>query len=249
MPRIGSFVEGLYRDESRTTGELVAALCKAVMEYLPVELDETGYRDGQAYKYASIHSIRRSTLAANCKHGLFLNHVYSQSDKGEHVTSVLRHQSGEFMASTSAVPALTDVQEAKAAKTLLCRTHSEGLLGIVTERDDDGASAAQPVDAAQQDRWAATWNAAKAAIANAADVESVNKYEFMAKQRVEAGSLSPDVVPEIERMCRERRDHLTERKRANADSASTADVEESNVAGGGDRAPNRRNGRGAVGVG
>jgi hypothetical protein len=247
MPQIGSFVQGIYRDESRYTAELVAALCQAALEYLPVELDEEGYRNGRSYKYASIHSIRRATLSANSKHGLLLNHVYGENDKGEYVTSVLRHTSGEYMASTSPLPRREDVQDAKAAKTLLCRTHIEGLLGIVTERDTDGA-VEDTVSDEQRGLWATTWMAARAAIRTAHSLEAVDKYEATAMKRVSEGGLAPDITPEIERLCNERRDFLKEAI-ANDERAGTVSSEEPNAAGGGDSQSNRRTGRGAVGVG
>lgn len=247
MPQIGSFVQGIYRDESRYTAELVAALCQAALEYLPVELDEEGYRNGRSYKYASIHSIRRATLSANSKHGLLLNHVYGENDKGEYVTSVLRHTSGEYMASTSPVPLRDDVLDAKAAKTTLCRTHIEGLLGIVTERDTDAAVDATVSDE-QRGLWATTWMAARAAIRTAHSLEAVDKYEATAMKRVSEGGLAPDITPEIERLCNERRDFLKEAI-ANDERAGTVSSEKPNAAGGGDSQSNRRTGRGAVGVG
>jgi len=222
MPRIGSFVQGIYRDESRTTAELTAALCAAAMEYLPVELDEDGYRGGHAYKYASIHSIRRATLAANCKHGIFVNHIYGDNDKGEYVTTVVRHVSGEYMSSTSPVKELHDVQDEKAGKTLLCRTHIEGLLGIITERDDDGQSAVASTKEAKQREaeWANAFSLAKAAVLGARDLVAVDRHLATVKARIHEGRMAPGALQEIESLCSQRRKELTPKKETS--SAKTA---------------------------
>lgn len=230
MPQIGSFVMGIYRDESRTTSSLVAALCKAQLEYLPIELDEQGYRDGQSYKYASIHSIRRATLASNCKHGLIVNHIYGDTDKGECVTTVLRHESGEYMASTSPVPSRDDMQDSKANKTLLCRTHIEGLLGIVTERDSDGQQS--PSNAAAQAQWAENFAMAKNAILSAGSVTKVNNYLALARQRIVDGQMNPASEAEIVELCTKRTKELSR-----VDATRTVRPEVADAARSGDSAP------------
>jgi hypothetical protein len=179
-------------------------LCAAQPEYLPIELDETGYRDGQSYRYASINSIRRSTLAAHSKHGLLVNHVYADNDKGEYVTTVVRHVSGEYFASTSPIPVIADVQERKANKTLLCRTHIEGLLGIITERDDDGASVNGARDADRKAEWEANLRMCKASIQSATTNNKVAHYETLAKQRIAEGRMAPDSELLITKWCKDR---------------------------------------------
>jgi hypothetical protein len=249
MPQIGSFVQGIYRDESRYTAEITAALCAAAMEYLPVELDEDGYRGGHAYKYASIHSIRRATLAANCKHGIFVNHIYGDNDKGEYVTTVVRHVSGEYMSSTSPVKELHDVQDEKAGKTLLCRTHIEGLLGIITERDDDGASASQGAqqDKQQQAEWANAFSMAKAAILGARDLAAVDRHLATVKSRIHEGRMAPGVLQEVEQLCSQRKKELTPSKEtSSAKAARPVGDEGKDAAGSGSGSTNGNAGRRAV---
>lgn len=244
MPQLGRLTLSVYREESQHTDELIDAFCQAQAAFLPVSLDKTGYRNGQSYKYASIASIRRSTQTALAMHSLMCHHVYGHNDEGEFVVTVLRHKSGQFISSTLRIPERVDAQEAKAIKTLLCRTAIEGLLGIVTEDDDDGACAVE-VDEDQRRQWAMTWSVASMAIANAADVAAVDRYEATAKQRVVEGALSPDMVPEIERVCNERRDQL-KKESSSADAKRVAADQEPVVAGGGDGGSHRRNGRGAA---
>lgn len=249
MPRIGSFVQGLYRDESPATGEITKALCAAVLEYLPVELDEEGFKHGRKYRYASIHSIRRSIIAANCKHGLFINSVYGETDKGEFITTVLRHISGEYMASTSPVRHVDDFQDHKAGKTTLCRTHVEHLLGIATERDDDGASvvAATAVDAEQAKRWESTLALAVESIAKAKDSAEIVKFTNIARKRVETGMLAPNAMQAINEACKVRMSQLKED--GGADNQGTTGTEVADAAGGGSGTPDRASAGRAAGTG
>lgn len=239
MPRIGTFVQGVYREESATTGEITPALIAAAQEYLPVELDEEGRRDGRAYRYASLNSIRRATLAANCKHGLFVNHVYSENDRGEYVTTVIRHTSGEFIASTSPVRNMEDQQAHKGGKTFLCRTHTEGLLGIITERDDDGASGVKEVaaDAEQMKRWDQTLSLALNSIASAKTSTEIVKFTSIARNRVETGMLAPNAMQAINEACKVRMSQLKED--GSADSQGNAGTEVAGATGGGGGAPDR----------
>jgi hypothetical protein len=252
MPQIGSFVQGIYRDESRYTAEITAALCAAAMEYLPVELDEDGYRGGHAYKYASIHSIRRATLAANCKHGIFVNHIYGDNDKGEYVTTVVRHVSGEYMSSTSPVKELHDVQDEKAGKTLLCRTHIEGLLGIITERDDDGqaASHATHQDKQREAEWANAFSLAKAAILGARDLVAVDRHLATVKSRIHEGRMAPGALQEIDSLCSQRKKELTPKKEVtSANDKATAGDQGPNAASSGSGSSDSRVAGRAAGVG
>ena len=250
MPTIGRLTVSVYREESQHTDELIEAFCLAQAAFLPVMLDKKGYRNGQSYRYASIASIRRSTQAALAMHSLMCHHVYGHNDEGEFVVTVLRHKSGQFISSTLRIPERVDPQEAKAIKTLLCRTAIEGLLGIVTEEDDDGASAGtgESVSEEQLAVWSATWAAASSKIASAKTVSEVDRYEAIAKERMEQGSLSPDMGPEIERVCNQKRDQLKEMK-SHDDRAGTDADQVENVAGGRDGKSHRRNGRGAVATG
>lgn len=249
MPRIGSFVQGIYRDESATTSALTKALCSAVLEYLPVELDEEGFKHGRKYRYASIHSIRRSILAANSKHGLFINSVYGDSDKGEFVTTVLRHVSGEYMASTSPVRHVEDFQDHKAGKTTLCRTHVEHLLGIATERDDDGASvvASSAADAEQAKRWEGTLALALDSIAKAKDSAEIVKFTSIARNRVETGMLAPNAMQAINEACKVRMSQLKEAEGAGHERV--AGDQGADAVGSGGGASNRRTGGGAASTG
>lgn len=217
MPQIGSLMVSVYREESKHTSDLIAAMCKAQPEFEPVVLDSTGYRNGQAYRYASIKSIRRATQTALAKHGLLCHHIYGQNDEGEYVVTVLRHVSGEYISSTLRIPRKDDVQESKAAKTLLCRTAIEGLLGIVTEDDDDGACVS--VEPAKQAQWTRNLDLALKAIASAKTEADVVRYATLAADRIKEGTMAPEAMVQINNKCDERRAQMKGSK--NADSART----------------------------
>jgi hypothetical protein len=221
MPQIGNLMVSVYREESKHCSELIAAMCAAQPEFEPVVLDSTGYRNGQKYRYASIKSIRRATQVALAKHGLLCHHIYGHSDEGEYVVTVLRHVSGEYIASTLRIPSKDDVQESKAAKTLLCRTAIEGLLGIVTEDDDDGACVT--VDPAKQSQWKSNLDLALKAIASARSEADVIRYATLAADRIKEGTMAQDAMVEINTKCDERRAQLQGGK--NVDNARFAGTE------------------------
>ncbi len=248
MPQIGSFVTLLYREESRTTGELIAAVCKAQLEFAPITLDCEGRRGGEAYRYASIQSIRRGIQHAMSRHGLLIHHVYGFSDQGEHVVTVLRHSSGEYIASTSRIAFREDAQEQKALKTLLCRTAIEGLLGIVTEEDDDAQSTTIEVDSANVKQQASNLAMAKAAILSAGSPAALERYAELAKTRLAEGALSVDGAAEIERLIEERKKHH-KKEVASADGKGTAGDQGTDAARSGSVSSDSRVAGRAAGVG
>lgn len=241
MPRIGSFVMSVYREESAAQGEITKALCAASLEFLPIALDLEGWRDGKPYRYASLSSIRRSTTAALSKHGLYLNHVYGSTDRGEHVTSVLRHTSGEYQSSTQLVRMSDDMQEQDGFKTMLIKSATKGLLSIITE--EGAESAVSEVDAAKRAQWKSNLDLALKAIASAKNESEVIRYATLAADRIKEGAIAPDAMVEINTRCDERRNQLTGAK--DADNARTAGTQGPDAARSGSGASDREQGRAA----
>lgn len=249
MPQIGNLMVSVYREESKHTGELTSAFCKAQQEFTPVVLDCEGRRGGESYRYGSIASIRRSTQSALAKHGLMCHHVYGSNDEGSYVVTVLRHTSGEYITSTLRIPHRDDVQEQKAAMTLLCRTALEGLLGVVAEEDDDGASVSSAaVDPEQAKRWASTLALALDSIAKAKDEAEVIKYRLIAFKRSQTGMLAPDAMQAITTACEDRMSQLT-KEVSSVGSQTTAGTKGPNAAGSGGGSSNRQSGGRAAGTG
>lgn len=194
MPQIGTITVSAYREESREVDKLVPALCKAIGGFLPIALDGQGSRDGIAYRYATIGSIRRSITPALIENNLILNHVYGYSDTQEYVVTVLRHSSGQFVSSTSPVPYYPDAQDHKARKTMTCRTHIEGLLGISTEEDGDGPIATDAVNPA----WAENLRNARQKLAAASSAEEAASLMERVRSFIESGKLPPDCEEELQ---------------------------------------------------
>lgn len=252
MPKIGNISVSLYREESDTTGKIVEALCAAQADFPVIQMDSTGFRDGESYRYASIGAIRRGVVPVLARHGIWMQHVYGESEGSAWVTTILRHKSGEYLTSTLRIPQIGDIHERKAAMTLLCRTAIEGLLSISTEEDKDarGVDAIeqpQEVDDATQEKWATNMGLAEVAIAMANDDATLEKYMAVAEKRVASGDMPPDAVSRIKRLCESRSRELKEK--ADAGDKSTAGDEGANAGGGGDGAPDRKRGRRPVGTG
>lgn len=249
MPQIGNLSVSVYREESKTTGELTDAVCKASPEFAPVALDSTGYRGGRSYRYASIKAIRRATQPSLSKYGLWLHHIYGNNNEGTYVVTVLRHRSGEYMTSTLLVPPRQDIQEQKAAMTMLCRIATEGLLAICTEEDDDAAClvVSDTSTAAQREQWDANLLLALKAISEAKSEADVSRFFGVAKTRVTEGVMAPDALTKIQAACDVRRDQLQEK--SNADSAGAAGDQGTDAARVGSSTPNRPSRGSASGTG
>ena len=233
MPKIGNYVMMVYREESASQAEITQALCAASLEFLPIVVDLEGWRDGKPYRYASLSSIRRSTTAAMAKHGLFLNHVYGSTDRGEHVTSVLRHTSGEYQSSTQVVRISGDMQEQDGFKTMLIKSATKGLLSIITE--EVAESAVSEVDATKRAQWKSNLDLALKAIASAKSEADVIRYAALAADRITEGTMSPDAMVEINTGCDARRSELKGVK--NADNARSAGTQGPDAPRGGSGAP------------
>ena len=212
MKQIGSFMTSVYREESKSLCQHTTAMCKAIPMFLPITLDKKGWKNGREYRYASIHSIRRSTQPALCMHGLVLAHIYGHSDEGEHVTTVLRHDSGEWQASTLKVRPHLDPQDQKAERTGLCRTAIEGLLSVICEDDgDDDFSGIVQANADAANvllAQAHSLEMAGRAIAAAESVKALDGYLTLAAQRIAEGVLAADAITEINQRVAMRRAQL-----------------------------------------
>lgn len=139
MPRIGSITVSVFRDESAETSKLLIAKTNARLEFPELPLNKTAQRDGVEYRYCDLNTVKRVIYPVLARHGLDVLHQYTTHDQTEYLVTSLRHTSGQYIASISAVPYYPDAQEHKMRKSMLCKTHVEGLLGISTEDDTDGA--------------------------------------------------------------------------------------------------------------
>lgn len=91
-------------------------------------------------KYATLEHIITSTKDALAKNKL----TYSQFPDGEGLTTILMHESGEWIKATMTVHMGAKPQEQGSALTYARRYALSAVLGIATEDDDDGNAASQP---------------------------------------------------------------------------------------------------------
>lgn len=143
MKRLSTLSHCVYREKSQSTGQLVEAMCKASLEFLPLVYDEVGYdEDGNEYRYASLSAINKATKPALCKYGVYLHTDYGFDEEGMYATAVLEHTTGEFIGSFIRIKEYMSIHRQKAAMTLMRRAAVEGLLNLSAEPDTDARSCA-----------------------------------------------------------------------------------------------------------
>lgn len=91
-------------------------------------------------KYATLEHIITSTKDALAKNKL----TYSQFPDGEGLTTILMHESGEWIKATMTVHMGAKPQDQGSALTYARRYALSAVLGIATDEDDDGNAASQP---------------------------------------------------------------------------------------------------------
>lgn len=134
---------------STGVGAIAGALAKAQGEMLVPEKRRTAtvrMRDEKGggtytYKYADLSDIRQAVAPALSKNGLALTQVIDASTM--RLTTLLIHESGEFLGSTYDLPRGLAAQQFGSALTYAKRYSYCSILGVVAEEDDD-AQIAQP---------------------------------------------------------------------------------------------------------
>lgn len=151
--------------------ELFTALAKAQAEMKPAPKNSVNpaFARGQSKgsKYADLADCVETIRAAITKHGLCLSQMYG----GPEVFTLLGHSSGQWIRSRIAIPHFEDLtpQQIGSATTYL-RRYSLGIVGLVTDEDDDGNAATEghkslktdprgepherlPIDEAERDKY------------------------------------------------------------------------------------------------
>lgn len=107
--------------------------------------------------YATLQNIVESTRDVLHRHGLAVVQTFDETD-GTYInlTTTLIHESGEWMSGCLTLrPTKSDPQGLGSAATYARRYSYAAILGIVTDDDDDGNAASQPVnDRASQGEYA-----------------------------------------------------------------------------------------------
>jgi hypothetical protein len=136
-------------EQSESIAALADALSKAQGEFESVAKGESAEipgkegKRGYSYKYADLPSIVDAVRPTLAKHGLSVSQFPVLGPGGASLTTQLMHSSGEWMRGTIDLPVGPNVtaQALGSALTYLRRYCFGGVLGIVTDADDDGAKA------------------------------------------------------------------------------------------------------------
>jgi hypothetical protein len=134
---------------SASIAELVTALAKAQLDFLPIHKKDTN----PAYhaKYSGLSTVIGATQKALAKQGLVVMQM-TGSEFGEQdakmltITTMLAHSSGQWIATDLTLPAMMrdrfDSQAVGSAMTYGRRYGLQAILGVAADDDDDGNKAA-----------------------------------------------------------------------------------------------------------
>lgn len=133
--------------QSDTIGELAKALVKAQSQFEAIKKGKTAdipIKSGGSYSYAyaDFGSIVQTVLPVLKENGLAYTQFPSAINELPALTTTLLHESGEWISETMLLHiAKDDAQGQGSAITYARRYALSAVLGIVTEVDDDGATA------------------------------------------------------------------------------------------------------------
>lgn len=137
--------------ESETTAAIAAALVACQGALRPALKDS----NNPAFKtrYADLASVMDAIREPMLVNGLAIQHQQLPGDPGRLVLrTVLRHKSGEFLASVAVVPlSKQDAQGMGSALTYARRYGVAAMLGVVQDDDDGNAASAPQAQARQQE--------------------------------------------------------------------------------------------------
>lgn len=133
--------------QSETIDLLTVALVAARVEFPLIPRNRTAKiptKSGgsYSYQYADLADILGAVVPVLSKHGLVVNHLVESERGVAVVTTQLNHVSGQFMAATLRMPVSGDGPQAMGSAITYGRRYgTTGILGIVTEDDDDAHAA------------------------------------------------------------------------------------------------------------
>jgi|694.fasta_scaffold30152_12 hypothetical protein len=132
------------------TGELAAALAKAVPGFLPLVRNRVSHfakkgPDGKPIPdYADLAQCHKSAAKSLAEQGLAVVQTLTNNSEGEMVLCTqLLHSSGQYIESLIPIKQATSPQQMAASITYARRTAYCAMLGLAADDDDDGATAEQ----------------------------------------------------------------------------------------------------------
>lgn len=125
------------------TPNLAAALAKFQAEMPTVAKGKTANAGTYSYKYADLADVTAVAMPLLSKNGLSFICKPQVTDRGQVLTGVLLHESGEREEGSLIIAGSNRPQDVGSALTYARRYLFGCMTGIVTENDDDGAIAQQ----------------------------------------------------------------------------------------------------------
>lgn len=132
--------------------ELIKALGAAQSEFPEMPKDSTGSDGSRQYRYTTLAMIRSIVAPILKKNGLMYTHTLSILESGVtvHVTMLAHTGSGGFISSSCPIDTDLDPKKFGSLQTYYRRYQLSGILGIVSEDDDDGTAAQHKARSTQQ---------------------------------------------------------------------------------------------------
>ncbi|EMO53915.1 ERF family protein [Leptospira noguchii] len=128
---------------SEQINEIAKALSNAQGEFPDIPKSKTvmvNSREGKpsySYKYADLADIITAVRSVLQKSGLAVSQVVTGGHTGNLVTTILMHESGQFLRSEIAIDKYSNMQQLGSALTYIRRYAYCGILGIQADEDDD----------------------------------------------------------------------------------------------------------------
>ncbi len=152
-------------ENSAEVNELFKALVKAQSEFsvIPKGADNPFFKS----KYAALPDVVQAATPILARNGLAISQLVTNVDGKDALTTVLLHESGQYLSSTAPLHLVkNDPQAHGSAITYMRRYAFMAILGLVADEDDDGNAASfssQPARNNSQDNQSGLRNAVASA--------------------------------------------------------------------------------------
>lgn len=130
-------------EKSPELNELAAALTAAQAEFEAV--DKSAANPFFRSAYAPLPDVVMAATPILVSHGLSVSQLIGSDEKGDTLTAMLLHKSGQYIGSTMQLrPVKSDPQAQGSAVTYARRYSYMSILGLVADEDDDGNAGSAP---------------------------------------------------------------------------------------------------------
>jgi hypothetical protein len=129
-------------NHSEQLNELAKALAAAQGEFTAIpKSNENPFFHS---KYAGLPKVVETASPILSKHGLSISQFIGHDDQGDTLTTLLLHESGQFIKGTMRLRPVKNDPQAQGSATTYARRYSYmSVLGLVADEDDDGNAAAK----------------------------------------------------------------------------------------------------------